>query len=150
VEGISELPITELPIAEFADPGPLRDALVAAILDGTKTATSSLLAEYGIDDEPLPVVGDRYAVVDSAGVRVAVIETTSVRIEALGKVDRAHARAEGGFRSMAVWRATHEEFWRRPEVQDFLDDATFTLDDETPIVLERIRLVASPPVEAAP
>lgn len=31
----------DLPKAEFAFPGPLRDQLVAAILDGTKTSTTS-------------------------------------------------------------------------------------------------------------
>lgn len=43
-----------MPVAEFAFPGPLRDQLVAAILSGTKTTTSALLAGYG-PDEPLPV-----------------------------------------------------------------------------------------------
>jgi hypothetical protein len=35
--------MTELPTVEFAFPGPLRDRLVAAILDGTKTSTTGLL-----------------------------------------------------------------------------------------------------------
>ncbi|HEX5993959.1 MAG TPA: hypothetical protein VFY84_02325 [Jiangellales bacterium] len=34
---------TDLPTFEFAFPGPLRDKLVAAVLDGTKTATTGLL-----------------------------------------------------------------------------------------------------------
>ena len=37
------------PIAEFAFPGPLRDRLIAAILDGTKTSTSSTLLEYSTE-----------------------------------------------------------------------------------------------------
>jgi uncharacterized protein YhfF len=137
---------SDLPVAEFADPGPLRDALVASILDGSKTSTSSLLAEYGIDDAPLPVAGQRFAVVNSDGIRIAVIETTGVRIEALGRVDLDHALAEGeGFRSVADWRKAHEEFWNRPEVRGYLDDDAFALDDETPIVLERFRLVEPSP-----
>lgn len=47
-----------LPRAEFAFPGPLRDRLVAAILDGSKTATSSLAEEYERLGERLPVAGD--------------------------------------------------------------------------------------------
>jgi hypothetical protein len=35
----------DLPIAEFALPGPLRERLIAAILDDTKTSTSSTLVE---------------------------------------------------------------------------------------------------------
>jgi hypothetical protein len=36
----------ELPVMEFAFPGPLRDQLVAAVLGGTKTTTSGLVADY--------------------------------------------------------------------------------------------------------
>jgi uncharacterized protein YhfF len=61
----------DLPAFEFAFPGPLRDRLVAAVLDGTKTTTTGLLQDYEIDGEPLPVVGKRAAVVDSAGRPVA-------------------------------------------------------------------------------
>ncbi len=46
-----------LPTAEFAFPGRLRDRLVAAILDGSKTSTTGLAVEYELEDEPLPQVG---------------------------------------------------------------------------------------------
>lgn len=52
---------TELPIFEFAFPGPLRDKLVSAVLDGTKTTTTGLLHDYEIDGDPLPVVRYRAA-----------------------------------------------------------------------------------------
>ena len=39
----------ELPVAEFGFPGPLRDALVAAILRGEKTSTTGLLEEHRRD-----------------------------------------------------------------------------------------------------
>ena len=45
-------------LGEYGLPGPLRDELVAAILAGAKTATSSLYAAYG--DEPLPRVGEGF------------------------------------------------------------------------------------------
>ena len=48
------MPIEDLPVAEFAFPGPLRDQLVAAILDGSKTTTTGLLVEYEREAEPLP------------------------------------------------------------------------------------------------
>ena len=44
----------DLPRNEFAFPGPLRDKLVAAILDGSKTATTGLLIDYEHEGEPLP------------------------------------------------------------------------------------------------
>ncbi len=40
---------TPLPPAEFASPGPLRDSLIASILSGAKTTTTSLLIEYAVD-----------------------------------------------------------------------------------------------------
>jgi hypothetical protein len=48
------MPAGDLPIAEFAFPGPLRDQLVAAILAGEKTTTTGLVAEYEREGEPLP------------------------------------------------------------------------------------------------
>jgi len=48
-----------LPVAQFAFPGPLRDRLVAAILNGEKTATTSLRLEYNQPGEDLPDVGSR-------------------------------------------------------------------------------------------
>ncbi|MBJ7471649.1 MAG: hypothetical protein JHD16_10125, partial [Solirubrobacteraceae bacterium] len=62
----------ELPPCHFAEPGPLRDRLVTAVVAGAKTATSSLLAEY--HDEALPSPGDRFRVVDSDDRDVCVIE----------------------------------------------------------------------------
>lgn len=130
-----------LPKAEFAFPGPLRDALVAAILDGRKTATTSLAAEYGHEGESLPEVGERSVVVDSADRPVAVIEVTSVRVVPLGEVDTAHAVDEGeGHTTVAQWRAAHEEFWHGQEMRSALGETAFTVDDTTPVVLERFRV----------
>ncbi len=87
--------IAALPTAEFAFPGPLRDRLVAAILDGSKTATTGLVAEYEREGEPLPEAGDRSVLVDSDGRPVAVLEVTGVRVVPLAQVDSAHAVDEG-------------------------------------------------------
>ena len=67
--------------AEFGFQGtPLREQLVAAVLRGEKTATAGLLVDYERDGEPLPEIGERYAVVDNDGRDVAVIEITEVRV----------------------------------------------------------------------
>lgn len=84
-----------LPKAEFAFPGRLRDRLVAAILDGSKTSTTGLAVEYELQDEPLPQVGDRSVLVDSDDQPIAVLEVTSVRVVPLVEVDLTHARDEG-------------------------------------------------------
>ncbi|PBC71788.1 uncharacterized protein YhfF [Streptomyces sp. TLI_235] len=131
-----------LPKAEFAFPGPLRDALVAAILDGSKTSTTGLVAEYEKLGEPLPSAGLRQAVVDSDDRVVAVIELTEVRIAPLAEVDLAHAVAEGeGYGSVAEWRTGHESFWHSEELRAALEDPAFTVDGSTPLVLQRFRVV---------
>ena len=135
--------LDDLPVAEFAFPGPLRDRLVAAILSGAKTSTSALLAGYEHENEPLPEVGQLSAVLDSACRRVAVIEVTEVRVVRLGDVDLQHALDEGeGYESVRQWRSGHEEFWHSAEVRVETGDLDVTVDEDTLIVAERFRLVA--------
>ncbi|MGH3435547.1 MAG: ASCH domain-containing protein [Sciscionella sp.] len=134
----------KLPVAEFAFSGPLRDKLVAAILDGRKISTSSLLAEYQAG-EALPEVGARELVIDSAGESVAVIETIQVDLVRLADVGLDHAIAEGeGFRSVAEWRAAHLEFWRGEELRAEragLGLPALTIDDDTMVVAQRFRRI---------
>ncbi|MFI0901206.1 ASCH domain-containing protein [Streptomyces sp. NPDC020983] len=135
-------------------PGELRDQLVAAVLDGRKTATTGIVADYEHEGEELPRVGRRSVVLDSAGRGVAVVEVTEVRVVPLGEVDLAHAVDEGeGFTTVDEWRRGHEAFWHGPEMREALGDPEFTVDDRTPVVLERFRLVAdlrTPDASAAP
>lgn len=131
-----------LPEAEFAFPGPLRDRLVAAILSGEKTATASLVLEYEVAGEQLPQVGDRSALVDSAGRRLAVLETTEVRVLRAGDVDETFARDEGeGFESVADWREAHRRFWESEQYRAAVRRPDLVLTDDEPVVAERFRLV---------
>ena len=132
-----------LPKAEFAFPGPLRDQLVASVLDGSKTSTTGLVIEYEREGEPLPEVGSRSVVVDSDDRPVGIIEVTGVRVVPLGAVDLAHALDEGeGYADVAAWRAGHEGFWHSAGMRAVLGDPGFTVDDSTLAVLERFRVVA--------
>ena len=132
-----------LPKNEMAFPGPLRDQLVAAILDGSKTSTTAVLADYQLSGEALPEVGRREVVVDSDDQPVAVIELTELRVVPLAQVDLAHAVDEGeGFATVTEWRAEHERFWHSPEMRQAMNDPAFTVNDETMLVLQRFRLIA--------
>ncbi|MFI8263360.1 MULTISPECIES: ASCH domain-containing protein [unclassified Streptomyces] len=132
----------DLPPALFAFPGPLRDSLVAAVLSGEKTSTTGLLTEYEVVGDPLPVVGERMAVMDSAERPVAVLEVTDVRVLPLAEVDLAHALDEGeGYASVAEWRAAHERYWHGPQIREVLGDPEFTVADDTLVVAERFRVV---------
>jgi uncharacterized protein YhfF len=141
---MTDEPPDELRIVEFGFPGELRDRLVAAVLTGEKTATSGLLVEWELDGEPVPRAGERFLVVDSAEAPVAVIEMEDVRVLRLADVDITIAHEEGeGFNGVEEWRLAHEAFWNSyaDELRSRLGDPSWTLVDETPVVVERFRLV---------
>lgn len=141
---LTRVNLDDLPLMEFAFPGPLRDQLVAAVLSGAKTSTSGLALGYERENEPLPRPGQLLAVVDSAGQRVAAIELTGVRLVRLADVDLEHVVAEGeGDESVAQWRAGHERFWHSPEVRAELGDPHFNVNDDTLVVAQRFRLVST-------
>ncbi|MFE2547758.1 ASCH domain-containing protein [Streptomyces sp. NPDC059355] len=97
--------------------------------------------------DPLPVVSERMAVMDSAERPVAVLEVTGVRVLPLAEVDLAHALDEGeGYRSVAEWRAAHERYWHGPQIREVLGDPEFTVADDTPVVAERFRVVEILPI----
>ncbi|MCY0904620.1 ASCH domain-containing protein [Arthrobacter sp. H14-L1] len=134
--------VAALPPAEFGFPGPLRDQLVAAILDGSKTSTTGLVIDYAVCGEALPRVGERSAVIDSHSRPAAVLEVTAVDVCALGHVDLQHAVDEGeGYTSLAQWRADHEAYWHSTQMRAALECPDFTVDDQTQVVLERFRLI---------
>ncbi|MFF8941912.1 ASCH domain-containing protein [Streptomyces sp. NPDC014864] len=142
-DSTSPADIASMPRAEFAFPGSLRDQLVAAILNGSKTSTTGLVVDYEREGEPLPEVGKRSVVIDSDDRPVAVIEVTGVRVAPLAQVDLAHVVDEGeGDTSVAEWREGHERFWHSEEMRAALDDPDFTVDDTTLAVLECFRLIA--------
>jgi uncharacterized protein YhfF len=125
--------IDALRVIEFAEPGPLRDWLVALVTTGRKRATAALLSEWESAQDPLEV-GRRWAVVDSAGQRVAVVETTELRIGTFGDVDLEWIIDAGeGQQSVEQWR------------EDYLDQYERTTGKRpalaTPVVYERFRLV---------
>ncbi|ANH39815.1 ASCH domain protein [Nocardioides dokdonensis FR1436] len=112
------------------------DALLALVLDGTKTATSSALWDYEAENEPLPEVGTMGIVVDGAGNPRALVETTDVSVVPFDEVDAEHAHLEGeGDRSLAHWRAEHERFFTAHPAHDRGFEPTM------PLVLERFRVV---------
>lgn len=126
-----------LPSAEFGFPGPLRDRLIAAILAGSKTTTTSLALEYEPVAEPLPRVGTRQRVIDSAGRAVATIRTVAVRQVSLSEVPWQHMEAEGeGFTTADEWRAAHEDFWHSPAFRTYVGGPGFVVGADTEVVLE--------------
>ncbi len=88
------------------------DALLALVLDGTKTATAGALWDYEHEGEDVARVGDLAILLDGGGQPRALIGVTGVRVVPFREVSAEHAYAEGeGDRSLAHWRAVHEQFF---------------------------------------
>jgi uncharacterized protein YhfF len=129
------------PIAQIAFPGPLRDRLIAAYLDGTKTAGSSLLLEYEIADEALPRPGDRSIMVDSDRRPVALLTVVATEVVPLDGVSLRVALGEGeGFESVEQWRAAHLDFWTSTSFREEIGDPAFEPAHDASVVVEWVEL----------
>jgi len=133
-----------LPASGFAFPGPLRDRLTALVLDGSKIATTGLVADYVIEGVLPPRVGDQEVVLDSDGRPVAIVETTRCELSTISLVSDEFARAEGeGYADASDWRESHEDFWNGyiDDIRRDLGDPEFDLTDSTPVVCQWFRVV---------
>jgi uncharacterized protein YhfF len=145
---LSDLPsgLADLPRWGFADPGPLRHELTSLALAGTKTTTAGLLVEMELDGEAVPGPGDREIMIDSSDRPVAVVETVECPVKRLADVDDQHAIDEGeGYANAAEFRVDHERFWNGyiDDLRRRLGDPAFALSDDTLIVCQRFRIVAT-------
>lgn len=123
--------------------GGLGDRLLASVLRGEKTATSSLAVEY-LGGEPLPRAGEERLLKDHSGRVHGRVEITRVRIIPLHLVGDDVARDEGeGFHDAAAWRAAHVRYWG--EVADLVrqdaGDPDWVLRESEPVVVEWFRLL---------
>lgn len=134
--GPSTLEVVRPPAWSFGGTPEQADELLALVLAGTKTATSSALRDYEAEDEPLPTEGSLSIVLDGQGHPRALISTTDVRVVPFDEVDEEFARAEGeGDLSLAHWRRVHEEFFA---VHGSTDEP---VTGDMPVVLERFRVL---------
>ncbi|QAY68690.1 ASCH domain-containing protein [Xylanimonas protaetiae] len=102
------------PAWSFGDSPELADELLALVLRGQKTGTSSAVVEYEAADEPVPAKGDLSILLDGRGEPRALVRTSRVDVVAFDDVTEEFAASEGeGDRTLASWRADHEAFWRR-------------------------------------
>jgi uncharacterized protein YhfF len=138
MRGVSEErhpPIEGLGVIAFAEPGALRDRLVELVLGGRKRATAALLAEWEAAGDALEV-GRRWAIVDSANRRVAVVQTTNLRIGTFDDVEWDWIVDAGeGEQSVEEWQENYLALYARM--------TGARPDQTTAVVYERFRLVAS-------
>jgi uncharacterized protein YhfF len=127
----------------FGDHPELADALAALIVAGTKTATCSARWMWDQEEEPRPEPGRMTVVTDGRGQPVCIIETTRVDERRYDEIDASFAAAEGeGDRTLASWRAAHEDFFSRT-----LPASGLAFSPEMPLICEWFRVV-HPPISA--
>lgn len=94
----------------FEAKGFVSDQLTALVLSGKKTAFFTSFATYAIDQEPLPVSGELYIVVDRANNPVCVIEITSVTVLPFNEITWDMAKLESEDENLAQWKERKTEY----------------------------------------
>ena len=94
----------------FEAKGFVGDELMALLISGKKTAFFTSWATYAIDQEPLPVSGELYIVVDRAEKPQCVIEIDSVAVLPFNEITWEMAKQEGEDENLQAWREKQQEY----------------------------------------
>lgn len=94
----------------FEAKGFVGDELISLVLSGQKTALFSSFATFAIDQEPLPVSGELYIILDRADNPVCVIELESVNIIPFNEVTWGMAQKEGEDENLESWREKKRQY----------------------------------------
>lgn len=119
--------------------GDAPDQLADLVLTGIKTATASAYDLYFMEGEedPLPQSGDYSVILNSKDEAVCVIQTTKTTVVPFDEVSKEHAYKEGeGDRSLAYWRAVHEEFFTKE-----FEETKTEFNGQTRILCEEFQVV---------
>lgn len=123
----------------FGDSAQLADELLDFVRRGTKRATAGAVAELEADDDPVPVPGLFWGLLDGRGSPQFVIETVEVRRGRLDSVDPAFAWDEGeGDRTFESWLDNHRRYFQRQGV---------AAPHDLEVLFERFRVVWPQPDE---
>lgn len=127
-----------MPELALVPPGQLRDRLNDCVLRGVKTATSRLLVMDEMTATPAEAPGTRMRLLGSAGETAAIVEITETLVIRLRDVGAEISEQEGDWLTdPAQWRRAHERHWSSilPRIREHLADPTWSLDDETLVVV---------------
>lgn len=94
----------------FEAKGFIADELISLVLNGKKTAMFHSWATFEIDQEPLPISGELYIVLDRAENPVCVIETENVTIIPFNEVTWNMAQNEGEDENLEAWKERKREY----------------------------------------
>lgn len=121
------------------------EVITPLVLDGTKTATVSLLWVYEAEGRRPPATGDYSIVIDTYRKPQCIIEDTEIRVLPYDEVDAAFAW-DGGEedRTLASWRQIYWEY-----IQAECARIGREPSPKTPLVCERFRVVYKEPLRNA-
>ena len=120
----------------FEAKGFVSDQLTALVLSEKKTAFFTSFTTYTIDQEPLPVSGELYIVLDRANNPVCVIEITSVTILPFNEVTWEMAKLEGEDENLEQWKERKTEY-----LQDEGDVLGFEFSPDLKLVFQTFKVI---------
>lgn len=94
----------------FEADGFISSELIALVLSGRKTALFTPLANFLIDQAPLPLCGEEYIVVDNNDKPQCIIEIDSVEIVPFNEVTWEMADLEGESQNLGEWKEKETEY----------------------------------------
>ncbi|MDA9470468.1 ASCH domain-containing protein [Enterococcus sp. 5H] len=123
----------------FGNSPEMADELLAYVLNGEKTGTSSLhlLYDLELEQEKLPKVRQYSVILDGNNQAQAVIGTKVVDVLPYNNISEVHAYLEGeGDRTLAYWRSVHQPFFEQE-----LAEHQLSFSEEMLIVYELFKVV---------
>ena len=121
----------------FGDRKKMKDELLELVLQGIKLATTSLVKELEIMNEPTPVVGDYNILLDGDEKPRAVVRTTDTRLMKFRDVPAEHAWVEGeDDRTLETWMGGHIRYWSRVGKEQ-----GFGFNEDMKVILERFDVI---------
>ena len=115
------------------------DQLADLVLKRIKTATASAYDLYFMEgeEELLPQPGDYSVILNSKDEAICIIQTAKTTVVPFNEVSEEHAYKEGeGDRSLAYWRAVHEEFFTKE-----FEETKTKFNGQTRILCEEFQVV---------
>lgn len=96
----------------FGNNEKMANKLGSLVKDGEKSATTSGLCFYTLENEQLPRVGEFSIILNWNKEAQCIIQLTKVYITQFNKVSKEHAFKEGeGDKSLVYWQNVHKEFF---------------------------------------
>ena len=114
----------------------------ALVIEGTKSATGSVLWSYEADGKPIPRTGDHWIVNDGGGEPVCIIRTRDVSIIPFDEVPETYAVEGGeGDRTLGTWCPM---YWRY--IVSECERIGREPSEKAPLVMERFTVVYREPL----